>query len=74
MDDIIGDKCFIGWFNVRVGGSVYWVVDIIIADGVSSSDGIRFGIDDGYEMGYYIELLWYLELRKTCEFISRWNT
>ena len=42
-----GVKC---GFSVWVGISVDWCVDRGVGAGNVSSDGLAFGIDDGYEM------------------------
>ena len=40
-----------------VGGSTCWVVYICVRKGVVSADGIKFGIDDGSELSFFMDYL-----------------
>ena len=43
--------CQRGGVGVGVGGSVAWNVDRCVGSIFVNTDGITFGIDDGYDMG-----------------------
>ena len=45
-------KCVKGGSSVGIGGSVGWGVDRGVVSAVNITDGITFGLDDKYGMGF----------------------